>query len=339
MEQKQEWFNTLRVIATIAVITIHVSSNAILKHNTLPFSNWGFALVFSSISRFSVPIFFMLSGALLLQKDEGIHQFLSKRFLKIIPPLIFWSLVYIFYDAFIVAKKAFTITNFIALKWDELLNGSQYHLWFVYTLLGLYLFIPIIRKWVKQASIKELSYFLAIWLISFLFTIPSIKQFLPKIELSNFAGYLGYMVLGYFLMQIHIKKKYAAIFALLGLAVIIFGTYYLAITNHRLSKNYFVNNLNYPVFIYAVGVFMHFKNYEIQNQYLKGIINFINKYSFGIYLVHVLFIKILNTADINWKMAHPAISIPFTVLTCLVLSTLLVYLTGKITDIIRKQLS
>lgn len=330
MNTKQEWFNNLRAVATIAVIVIHVSSNVLINYNKIAFSNWIFALTFSSFARFSVPIFFMLSGALLLQKDYSISQFINKRFIKIIPPFLFWSVVYVFYDAFIVGHKTYTPFQFLKLIGLKLANDNQYHLWFVYTLLGLYLFIPIIRKWVKNSNKNEIGYFLIIWLVTFLYSLPLINTYLPKIVLSSFAGYLGYMVLGYYLTQYNFNKKYALMSALFGLILIITGTFYTAKNNASLSNNYFTNNLNFPIFFYATGVFLLFKNIEFKSQILQKTINFISDYSFGIYLVHVLIIKILNRYDINWKMMHPALSIPITVIICLSLSIILAYISRKI---------
>ena len=211
----------------------------------------------------------------------------------------------------------------------KLLHGSQYHLWFVYTLLGIYLMIPILRKWIKQASIKEIQYFLIIWLCTFLYALTWLKPYLPAIEI-NFSGYLGYMVLGYYLNQINISKKIIPVISIIiGLTTTIFCTYGLTKLQQKFDVSY-LNGLTFNVMAYAVGVFLFFKQITIKSGWLGNVLNFIGNYSFGIYLVHVLIIKILNTAAINWKMMHPIFSIPLTSFICLSLSALIIYLLRKV---------
>ncbi|MGH8822038.1 MAG: acyltransferase family protein, partial [Rhodoferax sp.] len=58
---------------------------------------WWAGNVYDSLTRSSVPLFFMVSGATLLPKQEPIRAFFAKRFIRIVPPLLFWSIFYLWW--------------------------------------------------------------------------------------------------------------------------------------------------------------------------------------------------------------------------------------------------
>ena len=330
MKQKLIWLDNVRVLATIAVIILHVSAPILYGYGKISKESWFIANFYDGMVRFCVPVFFMLSGALLLSKDYELSYFLKKRFWRIIPPLIFWSLIYTFYDFFLVGEKDVTILEFINIIIRNVFKGSSYHLWFVYTLLGLYLFIPILRKWIKDSKNKDILYFLIIWLVTIIYSIPYFKRYLPEIPLSNFAGYIGYLVLGYYLINLTIKNKYIPIiFIIIGLSITIYGTYYLTYKNNEFSE-YFYGYLTPNVILTSIGIFLLLKVFIIKSQRIKNVISFFSNQSFGIYLVHVLILRLLNIVEINWEFTSPIISIPLIALICFLLSSITIYLLRKI---------
>jgi len=330
MKKKLIWPDSLRVISTIAVIILHVSAPILYEYGKISEESWHIGNFYDGMVRFCVPVFFMLSGALLLGKDYDLSSFLKKRFWRIIPPLIFWSLIYIFYDYILVGEKYFTLIEFIKMVIKNLFYGSKFHLWFIYTLLGLYLFIPILRKWIKNSGNKEIVYFLIIWVLTIIYSIPHFNIYLPKVPLTNFTGYIGYFVLGYFLSNLTIKNKYVPImFILIGMSITIYGTYYLTLKNNEYSE-YFYGYLTPNVLLSSMGIFLLFKNFVIKNKRIRKVILFFSKHSFGIYLVHVFILALLNSVGINWKLTDTIISIPITAVICFLLSSLIIYLLRKV---------
>lgn len=330
MKEKLIWLDIVRVISTFAVIILHVSAPILYKYGEISQDIWNTGNFYDGMVRFCVPAFFMLSGALLLSKDYELEHFLKKRFWRIIPPLIFWSLVYIIYDYVIIGENHFTLIDGIKIVIRNIFYGSQYHLWFVYALLGLYLFIPIIRKWVKNSTSKEILYFLIIWFITIIYSIPYFKTYLPHIPLINFSGYIGYLVLGYYLSNLTIRHKFVpVIITIIGMGITIYGTYYLTHKKNAFS-GYFYNYLSPNVLLSSVGVFLILKQIEIKNNTIKKLILFFSSQSFGIYLVHVLILTLLSKFGINWIFTNPIISIPITSLICFSLSSLTIYLIRKI---------
>ena len=292
---------------------------------------WNIGNLFDGMVRWCVPIFVMISGALLLNEDIEISPFIKKRMLRILPPFIFWSFIYIIFDQFIFNYKPIGIIQFFNLVIDKFIKGSQYHLWFVYMILGLYLGVPILRKFVKKAKNKDILYFLGIWLFTVILRHPYLKVYLPpKMNLDLFTGYIGYLVLGYYLSKNNFKNKIKPILLFLfGTSLIIFGTKYLFHLNSGL-KWYFYDYLSPGVIISSVGLFLTIKNIEIKNSYVKFLLKEISNYSFGIYLVHVLVLSIIDTININWKLTNPIISIPITMIICLSVSFAIIYLIRKI---------
>jgi len=326
--------DTLRTVATISVVFLHVSAHYLPKFGTIPTQFWFLANMIDGSTRFCVPIFFMLSGTLLLSKDYTLSDFLTKRLSRIIPPFLFWSISYIIYKLWVLSNTGEVIDWIYALKFtgNKLLTGSMYHLWFVYTILGLYLFVPIIRKWIKVASQKEIIFFLTIWIVSMLFQYIVFKAYKPPIELRYFSGYLGYMVLGYFLFNTnhpYLNKRSLAIgLVLIGHLVTVLGTYFLSEKAGHFQNQFYIY-LTINVFLSATGIFLFFKNFSIKNNLILRLIHFISKHSYGIYLIHILVLIFMSNMGLNMRLAHPIINIPLSAIICLILSSITISLLKK----------
>ena len=330
MKERAIWFDVVRAISTISVIVLHVAAPILHEYGKVPEAIWNIGNFYDGTVRFCVPVFFMLSGALLLSKDYELGYFLKNRFWRIIPPLIFWSLIYIVYDHVLVGEEELTYTGFFEIMGKGLLSGSQVHLWFVYTLLGLYLFIPILRKWIRASNNHEVLYFIILWVGTIIYSLPYFSTYLPDIPLTNFAGYIGYLVLGYYLSNMTIGQKYIPILLIVvGVGTTIYGTHYLAHVNNEFH-GFFYGYLTPNVLLSAMGVFLVLKDLEIKSSRIRQVFLFLSDHSFGIYLVHILILNLLGLIGINWQFANPIISIPVTSAACLVTSSLTIYLLRKV---------
>ena len=332
MKERHIWLENTRAIATIAVIILHVAAPILYQYGKTSDGIWHTANIYDSIVRFCVPVFFMISGSLLLSKDYKLRDFFKKRFFKIIPPFVFWALIYVLYDTFVTKGELLSLYELGEKVIVSITKGGMFmfHLWFVYALLGLYLFIPILRKWIKYSTMNEIRYFLIIWLVTIFLSISNFRHYFPSISLVNFTGYIGYLVLGYYLTRITVKNKYIPyIFLLVGIIATIFGTYYLTQENNKFS-GYFYEYLSPNVLITSIGVFLIFKNLKFKNRIFKRILRFISEHSFGIYLVHILVLSLLNKFGITYHFTHPIISVPILTILCLTLSSLLIYLLRKL---------
>ena len=122
--QKKFGISILRIIATFSVIVIHVSGPLVVKYGQISNFDWNIANFYDSISRYSVPMFFMISGALLLNKDYQLKDFLKKRLGKIALPFLFWSIFYSLFNRYALDDELFNIGKIV----KDVFYGSEYHM-------------------------------------------------------------------------------------------------------------------------------------------------------------------------------------------------------------------
>lgn len=331
-----EWVNNLRVIALFCVIILHVTSLLLMQYGKVPLNQWLIADFYNALVRFAVPVFVMITGALLLHREYELGDFLKKRFSRLLWPFLFWSLVYITYSWYNgdVEFGDDTLVN-VKIVLLQLQKGSFYHLWYVYMLIGLYLFIPIISKFVRNATDKELIYFIAVWYVVMIFTKPYLSAYAPQVDVHYFTGYLGYLVLGHYLAFCRLPGKnfkgWMIVLFFFALGAITFETYLLTVRDDTLSTTMF-EPLGPYVAVFASSVILWARSAKFTLPLslikLRGLIGSL---SLGMYLCHALFLVLLDQyLGISHKLCNPVFSIPITAMVCFVLSFLLVYAISKI---------
>ncbi|MFY0714757.1 acyltransferase family protein [Seonamhaeicola sp. NFXS20] len=313
MGEKKIGIALLRILATFSVIVIHVSAPLVVDFGKIPMFDWHVANFFDSISRYSVPIFLMISGALLLNKDYDLMEFLKKRFVKIMLPFLMWSIIYSLLNRYVFKKGSFDIIKIVR----DVFYGSEYHLWFIFTLLGVYLTVPILRKWIKQATKKEILYVLIIWLVTLFLTIPRMKIYFPKIDLTYFSGFIGYFILGYYLSLSHFKRIVSVSLIVFGVLVTIFGTYHFTVKNAKFYF-YFYEYLCLNTFMVSSGVFMLFNKLNCVNPKHTNMVTKISQACFGIYLMHPLVLKLFKSIGLDIYIINPIASILLVAIACFV---------------------
>jgi surface polysaccharide O-acyltransferase-like enzyme len=332
-----DWINNLRVIAMYAVVVLHTASPLIMQYGKIPVSYWFWGDFYNGLSRFGVPVFVMITGALLLHRDYELGDFLKKRLGRIIPPFIFWSLVYVAY-AWYNEDIAFGADAWANIKQvlHMLKYGSAYHLWYVYMLIGLYFLIPVITKFVRNATDNEVLYFLLVWFAVMMISQPYLARFNPQVDLHYFAGYAGYLVLGHYLAFVKLpvwlnKPAWFAALFFISLAIIVAGTY-LACRYYNGLSTLLYEPISPTIVLLSASVFMLARvGMRKISPKIKRARDFVCSYTFGIYLSHALILMLLDDLlSINYKFCTPLISIPLTALICFILSLLLVYVISKL---------
>jgi surface polysaccharide O-acyltransferase-like enzyme len=309
-------FDILRIISIIGVIIMHVTSMYGIDVKVVSIDSFFLYLFLYSFS-WSVPIFFMISGALLLSKSETTQDFYSKRFNKILIPTLFWSAVYLSINYFV---NGFGLFNLIALF---IKAKPYYHLWFMFAIIGLYLFTPIFRIIIKNTSDKER------WIMILIIFSMSIIQNYLNIYLQNtltiftiFIPYIGFYFLGYELYKSKISFPSAALiigFIIFTTLIIIFG--YFSNTFFSLKGNKFASFLSPLVIGQAVALFILISHYR------SNIIN-IQKISFltyGVYLIHPIFIKIYENLFLSnkYQLLHIFLATLFTIIMAFIATAIL----------------
>ena len=191
MKQRNYSLDIMRVLACLMIISMH---------SPIPSENAN-GLFLSSLSYFTAPglcLFFVISGALLLPVKTDTKSFLIKRLGKVVVPTICFTLLYLMLKT-ASGEEVDWSRSICSIPFSAQGHGV---LWFMYTLIGLYLVSPIISKWLESVSKREEEFYLGIWLITLCY--PLLDMFLDVNQkdtgiLYYFTGYIGYFVLGHYL--------------------------------------------------------------------------------------------------------------------------------------------
>jgi surface polysaccharide O-acyltransferase-like enzyme len=176
-------------VATIAVVLQHAAHGAFHNPELMSMREWGSAVMVVSFTKWAVPVFVMLSGALLLApKSEDLGDFYRRRFSRVGVPLVFWSAAYLALLAVAGTPPAELLERFIG-------GRPYYHLFFLFVITGLYLITPMLRTWVTAASQRELC--LAVWLALAIAAGGSMLGVRGGTALTRFIPYIGYFVAGW----------------------------------------------------------------------------------------------------------------------------------------------
>lgn len=302
------YLDGLRVLATLAVVLLHVSAGY-WGSEEVTSAPWMIATFYDGMVRWCVPVFVMISGALLLDPEKEAR--IGSRIRKVLISLVVWSAVYASIDFYRGADRTKSIENFLA---------GHYHLWYLYMLIGLYLALPLLKR--ITGNEKHEAYFLMLACI-FNFIIPQITGILNlavpaagslleivtgKMSLQFVLGYSGYFVLGHWLHHHVLAKKDCVGIYLAGslgfiLTVILTFTVSVFVSHpEKLFFSYFSINVMFE----AVAVFLAFR----QIRYTSGSAVWMKKLSdcsFGIFLIHPLVLETLSGLfpEMNQMMKIP----------------------------------
>lgn len=273
MKQRVIYLDYIRSLACILVIFIHSPIPTGAESDM-----W--AAIYTYISTPCIGLFFMTSGALLFPIKDPVNVFLKRRMTRVLWPFIFWSIVYLITNL-ITGDMIFKELPVILIQalYSPVICGV---LWFMYALIGLYLFAPVVSKWLENASKRNLQYFLALWAATLLFFYFDIDSLL----LTNFSGYLGYMVLGFYLRKHPLQMGYInlTLWTLL-LSAFIPALIQLNVFSFTASKEVIITYLSINIAWLSTAYFTVFQKWNFKPR--KFITEFATL-SFGIYLIHIL---------------------------------------------------
>lgn len=306
------YLDILRSLSIFAVIIIHSVAIKTSDMSSLGTPSWWWANSLNGFIRWAIPIFFMISGALTLgnKNVDNIPKFIKSRLLKIGIPFLIWSAIYTIFTQVYFLKQQIEFPNILLkILTNIILDQSYYHLWFVYDIFIIYLITPLIRKIVINSTKKELEYFLGLWFVAtIIYTL--IQQIMPLVGSGNTyhirilyltfpAGLLGYYVLGYYLNLYDFSKKVRIslyITALLCVPITIFGTYFLTLRGNALNESLY-SHFSVTTFFTSIAFFIFMKNVKWEQKLTKNfqkLIVILSNATFGIYLIHMLFIIYFN---------------------------------------------
>lgn len=293
-------YDILRVIACIMVVILH---------SPMPGANAASHNIFLSSLSFltapCVPLFFMLSGALLLGSKMSTGEFLKRRFGKFISPLIIWSILYLINK--IIIGKISTAKGLVVSLLSIPFSAQEGLLWFMYTLAGLYLLTPILSSWLIYTSKRAVEFYLTIWIVTLLF--PYFEQLLNLHTtitdradiLYYFSGFVGYYLFGWYMKRYKDSiiskygwKKVLGVLSVLCVSGLAFKGIdkTLRLGMDELGGFWFQSAVVAIFCIFWWFVAMRLSLTPFVNRAgVKRIVNILANYSFGIYLMHILIMR------------------------------------------------
>ena len=306
---KKRYFgiDLIRVIACFLVMLIHSGEIYYINDEggLIKDDNNIYPGVINSLSRVSVPLFVMISGYLLLPMKTDYSTFLKKRFTRVSFPFIAFC---IFYDIYYYIRGRYTLGEMFWNIPGILLNfGTAVgHLWFMYMIMGVYLYIPIITPWIQTAKKEHFYYYFVIWIISSFSCYIHLfygdvwgHAFWNSTNLvQSFLGDFGYAVLGAFI-KLHLKENNLYILGLIlylvGSGVTMFGYFFMrdeAKTTADIEITWQFDSTN--LVVSSFGIFLLLRKIECKNETISKIFNDIALKSYGMFLIHVFFVDLFK---------------------------------------------
>jgi surface polysaccharide O-acyltransferase-like enzyme len=303
-----------RVLGTVAVVVGHVCD--MVQYGSPTIQDFWFCNFINSASRWAVPIYIMLSGALLLDpaRAETPSHFYSKRLARLGIPIAFWTAFFMLFTVYF--KQPHGMDQSVNV-WKELVLGKPYaHLHFIFRIAGLYAFTPMLRLFLQHAP-KRMVVLTVVLMLGFA-CFNSITDAFTGSEQSaffRFVPFLGFYLAGYLLRDKKLTPRALIACWLLALSCVFLlagGTGLLVNTfGPKLypSPGYLLYDFMSPVRIaLGVAVWLIFVNTFDERWMKSRLSRFISKWlapaTLGIYLVHPLFRELLHVYGWNATLDH-----------------------------------
>ncbi|WP_321977563.1 acyltransferase [Prevotella sp.] len=322
-KQRIIYLDFLKVIAIFLMVANHCVDNVTPAERALPWYNlWG--SVYNSFTRPAIPLFMMVTGILLLPTKMDMGSFYKKRLSRVLIPFLVWSVLYNLFPWFTGLLNCDPETIHVFFKWADTtqafgdamrnilmipFNFSAFavQMWYVYLLIGIYLYIPVFSAWVEKSDKRSQRIFLAIWAVSLF--VPYLRNYLTENLFGEcswnefglfyyFAGFSGYMLLGYHLVKYPLQmskvSKYAlaAIAFAIGYAVTLIGFKNATAVEGQSEAmvELFFTYCSPNVALMTFAVFLIAKDLRFENKRVNRFISQFSICTFGIWMCHYFFV-------------------------------------------------
>lgn len=324
------WLDVIRCVAMIMVIGVHCIDPFYISPTmrAIPeYTHW--AAIYGSLLRPSVPLFVMMTGPLLLPvKKQPLGKFYKKRIYRVLFPFLIWSVLYSMFpwvtgvlglpkeiigDFFCYTQGQESQSLIDSLKDVAMIpfnfSHKENHMWYIYLLIGLYLYMPFFSAWIENADRKTKRAFLLIWIISLF--IPYLKEYVANclFERSGyvfgtdtwnefglfyyFAGFNGYLLLGHYVK----KGNDWSLMKTFILCILMFAVgYYITYTGFSTTASnpnatetemeLFFTFCSPNVLLMTLTTFLLLQKVVITNSTVIKVLANMTQCGFGIYMVH-----------------------------------------------------
>lgn len=331
----------IRTVAIFLIILVHANNFPYNLSGTITLTasfNWWTVNTYAAIGNLGVPLFVMLSGALLLDPaicEEPMRVFFKKRFVRIGLPVIFWTIAYFAWGHY-VHGYSLTPTNIF----EGLISGSYPILWFMYLIMGLYLVTPFLRVVVKYVERQKFKFLLALWVVGSFF-VPFVQMFIGynyNPLLFVFAGWIGYYLLGAFLLKSEVHSRIVYLAVALGLTGVVVGDAVAVAFAGPQVLDFFHEYLIFTIITASAASFLiliaHRKNRFEGNSVVNRSLHWIGQNTLPIYLIHMMILETIWAGWLGFTLNSGSFisifSVPLLTVIVFFLSAVIVYPLMKI---------
>lgn len=305
------YFQWLRVFAAAAVVVMHTEGSwwPSVSHET---KGWQVLTAYDGLVRWPVPVFLMISGAIFLPRKTALKTVLTHYIPRMLLAYVLWSGIYALYGAYRGASGEDTLMAFVS---------GHYHLWYLPFLCGVYLTLPFVQKIAEDARLTRqllavgcVIGLLVPWLADAAVLLRPgaggiVRTLEAKANFSFFFDHLSILVLGHVLHQTELspgarRLLYAA--GILSAALTAPATVWA--TRLARQQNTLFCDIASPTTLCAAAALFIFAKHHLNK--LPKIVEWMASCSFGIYLVHVLVLEVLEGRGIHALAWDPVWAVP-----------------------------
>ena len=298
IKKREVSFDLIRLLAIALVLLCHIIAMGIFTIDT-SIANM---ILLDSFFHLGVPLFFMLSGAFSLKSYIPRREFYKKKISKFIVPFVFWNIFYMCLFEVSNVTEYFMFDDFSFRKLFNFVYISiypWYHLWFLNCLFILYFLSPFLSRLVRNEKFKK--FFMGFVVLYVVLDFLQIN--ILNIHFYFSLSYLMYFILGYYLANMNLKCYRVG---LLALFVCVF--YFLFSVKNSLEQFYLEYGfrefaayyLSYARWYFIIlsslffAIMLSFNWEKILRLKGEKVILALASLTFGVYLVHPLFIQVLR---------------------------------------------
>lgn len=294
----------MRIIAAFFVVMIHASGSGSAS-----------AIVWNAVSRFSVPVFVIVSGYYMLSHACSSRQ-LAKKSIRLFCLMLVWSGIFYAYDVLFAGVPFGGMRELVVFLLTE-----PVHLWYLYAAITLYIFTPLLYIFCAHATKGQYQYAL---LVTFTFgslvtillrsaCFPLLGEIIDQMKAPYTLGFIFlYLLGGYFRRYGVTNKAHRRLLYLcgvLGTAATVVSAFLLPRYGlpRSLLLSFFAPNAMAAAAAFFVGVQQIFAAVSLTDRWQRCI-NRLSACTLGIYLLHPLIISIMQrTVEPYWLSLHPAV--------------------------------
>ena len=317
VKPRELYAEVLRIIAAFSVVFQHTVTSA-WYNIPVRTDEWITLNFYNSIARFGVGVFIMISGAFMLSPRYAHppEKILGKNLTRILLLLVFWVVVYGTVNTFVAGGsfKDIFATPFL------LFTKPPTHLWFLYTIAGLYILTPPMRVFTEHASHRMVLYVIGIF-FCFGLVLPMVNHLLERladftlyknIRIQGCTTFAGFYLTGFYISHYGLKplaRKILYLSAVASWAFAFVSSTYFSIDRSK-PNEYFLGNFQPTTFLIAAAIFCFFCERYRGVLTTNRRLTFVSACMLGVYLIHPLFIKLFYGLELSLLTPHPIVVVP-----------------------------